>query len=76
MYVTEVYAMFMFKKLKNSLKVCYLLTLAIEVMRWLAVGTNRGLFDIVLLLLYGVLINRVKFYGKNERKTVKYDYGK
>lgn len=71
MYVTEVYAMFMFKKLKNSLKVCYLLTLAIEVMRWLAVGTNRGLFDIVLLLLYGVLINRVKFYGKNERKTVK-----
>ncbi len=71
MYLTEVYALIMFKKLKNSLKVCYLLTLIVEVMRWLAVGTNRGLFDIVLLLLYGGLISRVKFYGKNERKTAK-----
>ena len=71
MYLTEVYALYVFKRLKRSLKVCYICTLFIEAMRWLAVGTNKGLFDLVLLFLFIFIVKRMEFYGTNNRKNTK-----
>ena len=70
MYVTQVYALYILKKLNPFLKVCYIVTLVVEVMRWLSVGTNRGLFDIVVLLLFVFMVKRMDFYGKSAKKNI------
>lgn len=71
LYLTQVYAMLVFKKLNKKQKVCYVVTLVIEIMRWLAVGTNKGLFDIVLLIVYVFCVTQMKYKSKGRLKKAK-----
>ena len=70
MDVTKVYALYAYKKLSTGLKVCYILTLLIEIMRWLGVGTNKGLFDIVILFIFFYLLIRMNYFGRESEHNL------
>lgn len=75
LYMTQVYSLVIFKKFKFPVKIIIIATLVIEVMRWLAIGTNKGLLDIILLLFSVYLINNwsKKFFRettKGSRRTL------
>ena len=44
-------AMFYFGKLKLRNKIFFVLTVIIEIIRWVAVGTNKGVFDIFFIII-------------------------
>lgn len=71
LYLTNVAGLFLFKKLTILQKCCYCATLVVELMRWLAVGTNKGLFDIVLLFLFMYIMMIVMYMGNKEEHTEK-----
>lgn len=68
-YITNVLSVYAFKSLSKVGKVCVVATFVIEVGRWLAVGTNKGLFDVVLLFLTLYLIVQMRFYGQGGEKS-------
>ena len=71
MYITNVLSIWRFKSLTKVQKVCVVLTLMIEMLRWLSIGTNKGLFDIVLLFVTYYLMIRMQFYGRETEHTKK-----
>ena len=78
MYVTNVLSLYFFRRLKIYQKCIVITTFAIETMRWLAVGTNKGLFDIVLLFVSIYIIKRTqantyqnKYKNKMARKKTR-----
>lgn len=71
LYLTNVLALFRFRSLKQVQKCCVIATLLIEAMRWVSIGTNKGLMDIVLLILTIYMINKMLYYGKESEHTKK-----
>lgn len=71
MYITSILSIVRFGALSKIKKACVVATLLIEVLRWLSVGTNKGLFDIVLLFLTYYLILRMMYYGNETEHTRK-----
>ena len=71
MYVTQFQSLYLFRKLKLSYKVMVVFTFMVEVARWLALGTNKGLFDIVLLFGANYVIKIMRFYSIGQERTRK-----
>ena len=69
MYITNFLSIFRFSTLNKLQRTCVVLTLLIEMLRWLSVGTNKGLFDIVLLFLTYYLVIRMLYYGRETERT-------
>ncbi len=66
MYITKVCGLCLFKELSLRQKIVYVMSVFAEIMRWLAIGTNKGLFDIVILFLFAYLYLQMKlFYNNN-----------
>lgn len=56
-YITSVNAFLNFKKLKPIYRVILIFTVIIEAFRWLAIGTNKGLLDLIILFFVVYFIN-------------------
>lgn len=69
MYATNLLAIFKFKQLGKYDRLAVGLTLIFEVVRWVSVGTNKGLFDIVLLFVTLFLIFWMHYLGRHDRRT-------
>lgn len=65
MYITKVCGLCLFKELSLRQKSVYVLSILAEIMRWLAIGTNKGLFDIVILFLFSYLYLQIKLFCNN-----------
>ena len=57
MFITKVNAFLYYKYLNKFAKICAPFALVVEVFRWLAVGTNKGLLDVLVLLFTIYLIS-------------------
>lgn len=68
MYITTVASIYFFRSLSKLRKVCVLATFVIEITRWLSIGTNKGLFDIVLLFITYFLILKIQFHCQPPEK--------
>lgn len=69
MYVTNILSLYRFKRLSGKEKAAVVFTIAVEIARWLSVGTNKGLFDIVLLFVTFYLILCMNYHGRRGCKT-------
>jgi len=77
MYITQFLSIYLFNKLKVHQRVIVVITFVVEIARWLSVGTNKGLFDIVILFLANYLVRKVRYsssFGertKNNRRRIR-----
>ena len=69
--ITKVLGIFYFEKLKLHQQVVYIFSLVVEVMRWLAVGTNKGLFDIVILFVFYYMILKIKYHTADSDNKIR-----
>lgn len=58
-----------FKKIKLTSKFIVVFTVIIELLKWFGVGTNKGIFDILILAISLFLIYRIKSDSYSEEKT-------
>ena len=73
MFITKVNIFLYYKRLNLAAKILAPLTIVIEAFRWLAVGTNKGLLDILVLLaaVYFISMQRHKITeGKKLNKKL------
>lgn len=71
MYITMFLSVFKFTLLEKKEKIAVVFTFVTEMARWLSVGTNKGLFDILLLFLTFLLVFCMHFIGRKECMTEK-----
>ena len=69
MYITWFLSVFKFKSLEKRERIVVVFTFAVELARWLSVGTNKGLFDIVLLFVTFFLVLCMHYLGRSDCKT-------
>lgn len=69
MYITWLLSVCKFNVLEKKEKIAVVFTLAVELARWLSIGTNKGLFDIVLLFVAFYLILCMHYLGRMDFKT-------
>lgn len=69
MYITWLLSVWKFKVLEKKERIAVVFTLAVELARWLSIGTNKGLFDIVLLFVTFYLILCMHYLGRQDFKT-------
>jgi len=69
MYITWFLSVFKFKSLEKRERIVVVFTFAVELARWLSVGTNKGLFDIVLLFVTFFLVLCMHYLGRPDFKT-------
>lgn len=74
LYITKVSSLLFFKYLKKYQKMLVVFTILIEAFRWISIGTNKGLMDILVLIftVFSINIMNKKLNGeKKDRKTDK-----
>ncbi len=73
LFVSRVYSLLLWKKIKPLLRVLCVCTILVEACRWLAIGTNKGLFDIVMLIVSIFLIKSLngKYNGTYKKMNKK-----
>lgn len=66
-FTAQFLSLYYFKKIGIIHRVVVIATLVIEALRWLSIGTNKGLFDIAFLVgsVFMVKILRAKFFQIN-----------
>lgn len=69
MYITNVLSVFSFNQLSFPQKACVVATFVFEIARWLAIGTNKGLFDIVLLFVSYYIVILMLYKGREEERN-------
>ena len=69
MYVTWFLSIYKFKSLEKKEQIAVVFTFIVELARWLSVGTNKGLFDIVLLFVTFYLVLCMHYLGRRDFKT-------
>lgn len=67
----SMFGLIKFKTLSKKYKIIYILFLVFEVIRWIVVGTNKGLFDVVILLIVGLTVFKEETPNKTKKKTIK-----
>lgn len=67
-FTAQYLSLYYFKKLTVFQKIVVILTLVVEALRWLSIGTNKGLFDIAFLIgsVFLVKILRTHFFRINK----------
>lgn len=70
LYLTKVNSLIYFKKLKNYQKALVCVTLLVEVLRWISIGTNKGLMDILILLFAVFFILTLHNNLKNKKINI------
>jgi hypothetical protein len=60
-------SLYRFKELSFIYKILALSSLLLEAARWVAIGTNKGFIDIILILLTVLMINKLSPWIKNKR---------
>lgn len=71
MYITNILSLYKFKTLTKNEKAAVVFTFVVEAARWLSVGTNKGLFDIVLLFVTFYLVLCMHYLGRPSSRTLK-----
>lgn len=69
LYITNVLSLYLFRKLHIIYKVIVIITLLLEIMRWIALGTNKGLFDIVILIFSVYMIKKIILKSDNNHSV-------
>ncbi len=69
MYITWFLSVYKFKSLEKRERIVVVFTFVVELARWLSVGTNKGLFDIVLLFVTFFLVLCMHYLGRQDFKT-------
>ena len=64
-----VLSIYNFKKLNSTRKIICALTIILEISRWVAMGTNKGVFDILILFISLYLLKTC--YNENNKKKNK-----
>lgn len=66
-----VLSVYNFNKLDMPRKIITILTIILEISRWIAMGTNKGVFDILILFISLYLINLCYKHNKKIKKKYK-----
>lgn len=65
----SLFGLIKFRELKRPYKICYVLYVAFEAVRWILVGTNKGLFDLLILAVSAVMLSNA-IYGKKKSSKI------
>lgn len=62
-------SIYFFKELTLSRKLMLIITVFFELLRWIAIGTSKGIFDLIILLLVVTLIKYIQknYYLKRQK---------
>jgi hypothetical protein len=60
-------ALFRFKELNIVYKTIALITIFLEAVRWLGIGTNKGFIDLILIILTIFMIKRISPFKKDKQ---------